>query len=162
SVTKFDTNGNNLGLWAQFPAGFLGAPESIVFDRAGNAYVGSAGSPDIYEFDSAGNQINVFTVQRGGRTDWIQLASDQRTLVYTSDGDHVYRYDTVTKTQLPDLASGLPFPITYAIRFLEVPCGQATGDVLVANSGSILRLNSAGTIVQQYVIPNEFVLFSIN
>src|SRR5207245_4308177 len=52
------------------------SPESIVFDAAGNFFVGQAkGNKDILKFDSGGTKIGQFDVatQNVG-SDWIELA----------------------------------------------------------------------------------------
>jgi len=134
-----------------------GHVESIVFDALGNFYVGQPdGTKDILKFDSAGNfltRYNAATERRG--TDWIDLAGDQCTMFYTSEGGSIKRYDVCTDTQLTDFASGLG-SVAYALRILP------DGDVLVANTENILRLNSSGTIVQTYDAPGQNCWFSLN
>ena len=134
-----------------------GHVESIVFDALGNFYVGQPdGTKDILKFDSAGNfltRYNAATERRG--TDWIDLAGDQCTMFYTSEGGSIKRYDVCTNTQLTDFASGLG-SVAYALRILP------GGDVLVANTENILRLNSSGTTVQTYDAPGQNCWFSLN
>src|SRR5262249_9182290 len=101
--------------------------ESIITDAAGNFYVGqaSAGSSgpftsDVLKFSPAGvllDRLDVAITQRG--SDWIDLASDQRTLYYTSEGREIKRYDLRTHTQLADFAP-LPGLVgeAYALRIL--------------------------------------------
>ena len=84
--------------------------ESMVFDAAGNFYVGNAdGDRDVVKYDAAGNLVDQFDVETGPRgTDWVELAADQKTLFYTSEGSDIRRYDVATHTQLPPFATGLP------------------------------------------------------
>jgi hypothetical protein len=157
SVSKFDTSGNLLGT---FGAGYNTSPESIRFDSAGNAYVGQAdGTHQILKFDSNGNPLAAFspaTEDRG--TDWIELAADQKTIFYTSEGNSIKRFDTTgTGTQLPDFATGLPGLHAFALRILP------NGNVLVANSTVALQLDTQGNIIHTYQpSASATSLFSLN
>lgn len=153
SVSKFDTNGNLLGT---FGTGYNTSPESIRLDSAGNAYVGQAdGSKQILKFDSNGNPLAAFspaTQDRG--TDWIELAADQKTIFYTSEGDSIKRFDTTgAGTQLPDFATGLPGGAAFALRILP------NGNVLVANSDRVLQLDTLGNVIHTYQPTNSPALF---
>jgi hypothetical protein len=78
----------------------------------------------VIEYDSTGTQVAVFSPQAEDRgTDWIELAADQKTLFYTSEGTHVKRYDLSTSTQLTDFAS-VP-GTSYALRLLAPFDGMA-------------------------------------
>src|SRR5207237_9232423 len=129
TVQKFDRNLNPVG---NFGSGYTGSPESILFDVAGNAYVGQPDVPTggtILKFDAAGNTLASYSVAVDDRgTDWVQLAPDQHTIYYTSEGKKVLRYDTATRTQLPEFVSNLPGTSAYALRFLPALCNQA-GDM---------------------------------
>jgi len=150
NVIKFDHNGNHP---VPFGSGY-GAPqagndpESILFDSAGNAYVGQAdGTRQVLKFNSAGAPLTAFspTTQFRG-TDWIELAGDQRTLFYTSEGTLVKRFDLSTSTQLADFNS-TPLPAAstaYALRLLP------NGQVLVADSDRVVLLNTDGSVAQTY------------
>lgn len=156
SVYKFDINGNLVGA---FGSGYDSHPESVVVDSAQNVFIGQAdGSRLVRKFNPAGTLLDTFAPSTGPRgTDWIDLASDQRTLFYTSEGNKVKRYDLVTKAQLADLnATNLPGTYAYALRILP------GGGVLVADNETIVRLDAAGNIVQQYDAPNEDVWFAVN
>jgi uncharacterized repeat protein (TIGR01451 family) len=129
-----------------FGGGFNQNPESIVFDAAGNAYVGqSDGLHRVLKFDAAGNLVASYQVQIESRgSDWLELAPDQRTLYYTSEGHSVKRYDVVAGKQLPDFATGLPGDEAFQLQLLP------DGSVLVADDHWILRLDATGKIVQSY------------
>jgi len=152
-IAKFDTNGTKVG---NFGSGFNSDPESIVFDQAGNAYVGQAdGTRNILKFDAAGALLQSFAPTTGPRgTDWIDLSSDQHTIFYTSEGGNIRRFDVATNTQLPDFAnvSGTSF----ALRLLP------GGGLLVAHTNNVLRLDASGNIVQTYLPSNAGTLFALN
>jgi hypothetical protein len=161
TVVRFDPNGNLLG---NFGSGYNGAPESIVFDAAGNVYVGTAtGDHLIRKFSSTGAPLATFAAQpENVGTDWIDLAADQHTIFYTSEGSHVKRFDTASNIQLPDFAT-LPAvgvsdtgPRAFQLRIL------GDGGVLVADNNAILRLDSTGRTVQTYGQAATAAWFALN
>lgn len=157
SVSRFDSDGNLIN--AQFVTTDAGsAVESIVFDAAGNFYVGQAdGTRDILKFDAAGNLLQRFDVATEVRgSDWIDLAADQQTLFYTSEGDLVKRYDVSTDTQLADFSDLSAGTNAFALRLLD------DGGLLVSDSIDIKRLDSAGNITQTYDAAGNDNWFSLN
>jgi hypothetical protein len=152
-VIEFDQSGNLVGAFA---SGLNAHPESVVFDLLGNAYVGHAdGNADIVKFDASGAVLasyNVAVEDRG--SDHIDLAPDQCTMLYTSEGVSVKRFDVCTNTQLSDFATGLPRPL-FGVRRL------ADGGVVVAATAKILRLNAAGAVVQEYDFAGDDLWFSV-
>jgi hypothetical protein len=156
AVSKFDTNGTSLGA---FGSGYNADPESIVFDDLGNAYVGQAdGTTDILKFDTTGAPVASYTTtirERG--TDWIDLAADQCTIYYDSEGPNVHRFNVCTNTQLTDFTT-TPLPGTYAYALRILPGGGA----LVADNEEIVRLDGSGAVVQTYTAPNDSSLFALN
>lgn len=163
-VTMFSSQAisvfNDLGVFTgTFGSGYDLNPESIVFDRAGNAYVGHAdGSGDVFKFDSAGGLVNRFDVAREDRgSDWVDLASDQCTIFYTSEDKNILRYDVCANQQLSDFTTTeLPGSHAYALRILP------NDDVLVADSESILRLDDLGNVIQSYDSPGNDNWFALN
>lgn len=149
--TNFSANNmtlfNNQGGVVQQPwAGpFNLNPESCIVDAAGNVYVGQAsGTGDVLKFSPGGTLLNSYDVARTARgSDWIDLAADQRTLFYTSEGSTVKRFDVSTNTQLADFAGGLPAPC-FALRI------RPNGEVLVACASGVHRLSAAGAVIQSY------------
>jgi cysteine-rich repeat protein len=135
---------------------------SIVFDAAGNFFVGCASDFDglasggrfIRKYNAAGTLLDTYSAagERRG-ADWIDLAEDQCTLFYTSVGRKVKRYDICTKTQLADFAT-LPGP-GYAAAFRLLPPGDGTGGLLVVDYYNIKRLDGMGNIVKKYDITGE-------
>ena len=142
-VSKFSSGDGTLV--GSFGSGYNSDPESIVFDTSRNAYVGQAdGSHSVLEFSSSGAPVASFSPAIEDRgTDWIDLAPDQCTLYYTSEGTSVKRFDVCHNTQLTDLATGLA-PTAYAVKVLP------SGGALVADMDSIVRLSATGAVVQQY------------
>jgi hypothetical protein len=157
-VVKFDPSGSVVG---SFGSGYNAAPESILFDASGNAYVGQAdGSGDVLKFDAGGGSLGLFDVLTGPRgSDHIALAADGCTLYYTSEGSSVRRFNVCTNTQLTDFATGVGCVPTcataYGIRLLP------DGGALVADSDAIRRLNSSGTVTQTYDAIGDDLWFSL-
>ncbi len=155
-ITRFDNTGAFLGPFGGTNVGTH--PESVVFDAANTLYVGHAdGDADVRRFDTTGallGQFNVATEDRG--SDFIDLAADQRTLFYTSEGRTVKRFDVSANTQLPDFATNLPGRAAFALRLLP------DGGVMVANAQTIVRLNAAGAVVRQYDAAGQDNWFALN
>ena len=123
----------------------------ILFDDSGNAYVGvedyAAPFVYLYKMDAGGNILDQFTPEIEtffSGIDSMDLAADQKTLFYSSDGKRILRYDVSTRTQLPDFVSALPGSYAGGLRILP------DGGVLITNGDFILRLNSAGNEVKRY------------
>jgi len=153
TVSKYDSSGNLLGT---FGSGYTN-PESILFDGSGHAYVGNAGSDQILKFAANGTLLDSFTVATEDRgTDWIDLAPDQCTMFYTSEGNLVKRFDVCGNTQLSDFASGLPGSDAYALRILR------SGGALVADTETVVRLDNGGNVIQSYDAPGEDGWFALN
>jgi len=155
AVSKFDPNGALLG---DFGSGYNSHPESILFDSLTNAYVGQAdGSKQILEFNAFGAPITSFSPTTESRgTDWIDLAADECTMHYTSEGHLVKTFNVCTNTQGSDFASGLPGSVAFAHRILP------DGGELVADTGEIVRLDSSGAVVQTYDASGENTWFALN
>ncbi|HSB76200.1 MAG TPA: PKD domain-containing protein, partial [Terriglobales bacterium] len=146
TVSKFDSSGALLGT---FGSGYNCKPESIVFDSSGDAFVGETGcSHALLRFDAYGNLsagYSVATEQQG--SDWIDIAPDGCTLFYTSQGASVLRFDSCRRQQLAPFSSSLREGL--ALRLLP------DGGALVANLDNIVRLDSAGRLIQTYVASGE-------
>jgi sugar lactone lactonase YvrE len=142
SMTKFDDAGNVLTY--PFGSGFNADPESCVLNGSGSMYVGQAdGTGDILKFSLSGDPQGSFNPARENRgTDWIDLAADDCTMYYTSEGRSVKRFNVCTNTQLPDFATGLPGSNAYALRLLP------GGGALVADTGYIVHLDPSGNVVK--------------
>ncbi|HEV2114703.1 MAG TPA: PKD domain-containing protein [Terriglobales bacterium] len=152
-VTDFTANAVSkfpgLGPAAGFGSGYNCKPESIVFDSAGNAYVGETGcSHAIVKLDPYGTITAVYqpVVEQQG-TDWIDLSSDQCTLYYTSQGPSVLRFNVCDRKQMAPLTSQL----TEALALRILP----DGGVVVANLKNVKRLDGSGKTLQTYDAPGE-------
>jgi hypothetical protein len=87
---------------------------------------------------------------------WFDLASDQRTIFYTSSDNMVRRYDLATRSPLPDFATLMDGSI-YALRLLPDDQG-----LLVAGSIGITRLDMNGGYITRYWVPaTQFYSLSI-
>ena len=155
-VYRFGPDGALLGT---FGSRFNAHPESVVFDAAQNLYVGQAdGTHQVLEFDRQGDlvaTISLPTERRG--SDWIDLAADQKTLFYTSEGAMVKRYDLENQRSLADFNQApLPGSVAYALRVLP------DGGVLVADTELLVRLDRNGQQVQTYDADNEDNWFAVN
>ncbi|MBI1923381.1 PEP-CTERM sorting domain-containing protein [Candidatus Poribacteria bacterium] len=154
-------------LLGTFGSGYSQYPESILFDAAGNVYVGNVAidvtnpaDRDIRKFSPTGSPLTQFDVEIEDQgSDWIDLAADQKTMFYTSEGRRIMRYDVSTGTQLPDFVT-LPTDIinqkAFALRLL------GDGGLLVADSVNIKRLDSSGAVVQTYDASGADGWFALN
>jgi streptogramin lyase len=150
TVELYDTFGVSHG---SVGTGYDCSPHAIVFDGAGNAYVGQAGctgtilkfgpgfSGPIDTFAAAPELAGVF---------WMDLAADGCTMVYTSYGPNVKRYDVCARMQLPDFnVAPLPGGAAQDLRVLS------DGGVLVSSGQVIARLDPNGALAQTYSAPSE-------
>jgi len=145
SVSKFDPSGVGLGIAA---SGY-NLPESIVFAQNGTAYISQVGGTSIGTF------TNTNAVPLGARTDWIDLASNQTTILYTNEGTSIFR-TTTTGAPLTPFATALPGSAAFALRIL------ADGSVLVADAQFALHLDSLGNILKTYTVAGVGELFALN
>ena len=94
---------------------------SIVFDATGNFYVGHPdGNALIHKYDLQGFLLSTYETATGSRgTASIDLAADQMTLFYTSEGRSIFRYATASGTQLSAFAELPGSGTAYALRLLS-------------------------------------------
>ena len=95
NVLEFDGFGTLLSTRGPF-----NSPISVTHDQQGNLYLGQG---SILKIDPAGN-MTTFTVAGGAQ--WIDMGPDQHTIFYSAANGDVKSYDTVSRTQGPDLAVG--------------------------------------------------------
>ncbi len=153
-MSKFDKHGRLLV--RDWGGPFSTNPESCVVDAGGNVYTGEVyGENRIRKFDAGGRLLATFRPQVEGKgVDWIDLAADQCTMFYTSEGSRVMRYDVCRQRQLPDFARGLA-GACFALRLRE------NGELMVACRRQVYRLSPNGSVRQKYPIANES-LFAMN
>lgn len=153
NTSKFDPKTGTLV--GTFGSGFNCQPETIVFDGAGNSYVGQQGcSRSILKFDPSGKLVATYqgkTEEQGN--DDVDLSADQCTLLYTSEGPSVLRYDVCKNQQLAPFAIGLKKALTLRV----LPDGGA----IVADLTDIVRLNSSGQVMTTYTAAGEQCLYAV-
>jgi hypothetical protein len=154
AISRFDPFGTPSGT---FGGGFNSHPESISFDTYGHAFVGQeGGSRDIIEFDADGNFVDADDAQiRPKGTDRVDVGPDQCTIYYTSQGKAVRRFNACADTQLSPLTSSLPGKEAFDAKILTSSDPTIDGDVLVADTQSIVRVDAGGTILSQYDAPGQ-------
>ena len=133
----------------QFGPDYEHRPESISIDASGNIYVGVA-SDDPHEPDAETatiahlnpqGELTTYTVRSEKRgADWIDLASDQHTIYYTSEGSQIKRFDIRANNQMPVFSNA--GTELFALRILP------DGRILVANSENVLLLDATGKVVR--------------
>ncbi len=160
TVSKFDNIGNLIG---PFGSGYSASTESVVINVAQDVFIGQPdGTKQLLEFYPNGTLINSFSPATANRgTDWNDLAADQCTMYYTSEGTQVKRFNVCTNTQMSDFNTApLPGPVAYALRILP------TGEVIVADSDRVILLNSSGGLEKTYTAPSDLsfgdILFALN
>ena len=163
AVTQFRSEGTLVG---DFGGGYESHPEAVVRDHLGNLYVGlNDGSRRLLKIDPEGNVVASFSpaVENRG-IDWADLDADQCTLLYTSEGKLIKRFDVCRDEQLDDFAT---LPITgdnrtsptssaYAVRI------RHNGEVMVATAQSVFRLGPGGDVLQTYTLPGTGQLLTLN
>ncbi|HKM55081.1 MAG TPA: hypothetical protein VJY33_16850 [Isosphaeraceae bacterium] len=163
-VSEFDPTGTTL--LGSFGSGYNADDESILFDAAGNAYVGQAdGTHHLLKFSSTGALLATFAPAIEDRgTDWDDLAADQCTMLYTSEGVHVKSFDVCTNSQNADFAGPLPGSNAYALRILPKAVGSLpAGSVLVADTSEVTVLDNTGAQVRHDLTGvGASVLFALN
>ena len=92
-MSRFSTDGS---LEGGFGTGMT-HPETVFVDKADNVWVGEAdGSRRLLRFDTNGNLLAAFNPTSESRgIDHFDLAPDQCTLFYTSEGTRVKRFDVL-------------------------------------------------------------------
>jgi hypothetical protein len=156
NVSKYDANGNLVN--ATYITGVTRV-ESCVFNRAGEMFVGIASSPNrILKYNVAGpTGALIATYNTAAATDWIELSSDQCTMLYTNESPIVRRIDVCTNTQLPNLTTIAGATNLFAMRFLP------TGEILAAGGNGVYKLSATGTVLQTWPRANAGdLLFALN
>ncbi len=155
NVYKFNRDGTYLGTWGY---GYNAHPESIVFDADGYSYIGQAdGSRDVLKFNLLGDvsaDLDPATGPRG--TDWIDLKSDQCSLLYTSEGRVIRQFDVCTNAQLADWTTLSGSGTTYALRLI------GDDSVLVADWDDIVWIRADGSVIRTFDAPGENAWFAMN
>jgi cysteine-rich repeat protein len=157
TIAKFDKSGSLI----KYPWGgpFGGSVESCVLSGVGNVYTGEVdGINDIRKFNQAGNFLAAFDPITGPRgSDWIDLAEDQCTMFYTSEGPDIRRFDICNGRQLPNFCSSCGRGFT-GMRIAQ------NGDVFVADrgDGAVHRFDSSGNQTRIYTAVGLSRPFALN
>jgi PEP-CTERM motif len=162
-VSKFDNSG---GLVAStFMAnGAVTSPESVnIVSKgtfAGSTFVGGPDTPSIDQYNtSTGALIKSWSVEGGndtGGTDWTDMALDGNTILYDGEGTAIRSFNLSTNTQNADFTSAATeSALEHIYEFRVIPVGADAGDVLVANSGDAVLLDSSGDIIETYTLPGN-------
>lgn len=147
-VAVFDNTGVLVN--ADFVSG-LSTPESVVFDQAGNLYVGNLGN-GIRKYTSAGAFVGTVI---NTRVDFFDLTADQSTFRYGQEGNVILTVSNATPgTPGPNFASGLTQ--AFAMRVLS------DGGLLVADNVNIKRFDAGGNLVQSYDVATVDGWFALN
>ena len=126
-----------------------GAVKSVLIDANGSVLAGTVnGTNLLLKLSPSGAVQDRYAIPAQG-AHWFDLASDQRTVFYTSGDNVVRRYDLATRSAAPDFATLIDGSI-HALRLL--PDGQG---LLVAGSVGITRLDMDGGYVTRYWLPER-------
>lgn len=151
------------GFWEAPKAGGMGYTRIV--DVTGNVVPARPmWGKDLHAYDAAvddwAGTARYFETAYGAQgTDWIDLASDQRTIFYTSEANVIYRYDVGSRRQLVPFAVLPSSDRLFGLRLL--PPGDGSGGLLVAAGIEVYRLDARGRVVQRYDA-DEDAFFSIN
>lgn len=102
-ISEFNSSGAQIGQFTGLAdaSGDSNDPLSLTFDNAGNLYVGQQSTPYIAEFNSSGVRqpdIGPLQTQLYG-DDWIDLAPDEHTFYYTTEGNEILTFNDQSNTQ---------------------------------------------------------------
>ena len=149
-VAKFDSSGALIT--ADALAG-LNTPESIVFDNAGNIFVGNLGN-GIRKYSAAHAFLGTVT---SARVDWFDLSADQSTFLYGQEGNRILTVSNgLPGTDGADFVAVGDVGEAFAMRILS------DGGLLVADGVNIKRFDSTGTLVQSYDLVGLDRWFALN
>ncbi len=141
NVVQFDNAANLLN--ATWTTG-AGTPESIAIDATGHVYVSSVAGAGIHEYNSTGGAA-IGTSIAGTRTDWIDLAADEHTMLYSDEGAVIHSVNVATNTKNPDFGNTTGTD-GFALRILPTTSAFA-GDVLVAAGNKSVLMSADGTTI---------------
>ena len=137
------------------------AVESIVLDGLGNLYVGSVrGRAEILKYSPDGELLATYAdvpIPPGQLGLWMDLASDQETMFYTSRDSWVRTYNL--RTGESGTFGRIPEETAYGVRLL--PPGDGSGGVLVGADSAVHRLDATGEQVSAYAAPAEAGYFAL-
>jgi streptogramin lyase len=153
TVEKFSPTGVSVGTVG---SGYDCNPHAMAFDAAGTMYVGQADcTGHVLQMALGRAPIELAVAPENRGSFWIDLAADGCTLLYTSIGPDVKRFDACANLQEPNFnRASLPGGITHDLRVLP------DGGVLVCSGDVVARLDARGALVQTYAVPGATRLWS--
>ena len=132
-----------------------GRPETVVFDRAGFAYVGQQYLDQLTKYTLTGDFVGAYPPSAEGRgVDQLTMGVDGRTIYYTTESGVIFTWNLTTNTQGPFVT--IPALVDYAYGIAVVP---ADGSILVAlddglwPGGRVDRFTAAGVFMRHYHMP---------
>jgi hypothetical protein len=150
NVTKFDNNG------VIVPPNPFVSPgsgvESLVFNAAGNLLAAHGGQTKRYS--SAGALLQTYNHS----ADWIDLAADQKTLFYDTEGLTIDKFDISTNTNIGNFVniSAGGGTNAFALRILN------NGNVIVAANTKVLEYSALGAFLGSYDVTGVDGFFALN
>lgn len=148
-VAKFSNVGTLIG---PFGGGFSG-PESCLIVGGNTMYLSQvSGTGNILKLSLSGAQLASYAT---ARSDWIDLAADGCTMLYSDEGPAIHRINVCTNAPLSDFVNvaGGAF---YALRILS------DGTVMAASGPTVRRFDSSGLQIASYTAPGETFFFALN
>jgi hypothetical protein len=157
AITKFDNMGNLVAAkWVDTSADGNN-PESCVWNGTNTkGFVGGPSVAQIRQYSLAGAELTRNTVASPDGThgsDWVDLSSDQCTVLYTNESNTIRRFNGCTGMQLTDFATVATATKCFALRIRPL-----TMEVMVACDDGAHRLSSAGVNLKTYALGDVFAL----
>lgn len=149
SMSRFSNDGT---LISASVGTFDAQPESCLVANGDTIFTSQVlGTGDILKLDLAGTQLAHYDVRR---SDWIDLAADQCTMLYSDEGAAIHRFNVCTNAAMTDFVTGgYSF---FALRILP------DGTVLAASRSSVKHFDSSGAEIGTYTVSGESLLFALN
>ena len=167
TVSKFNSSGKLVN--SSYLYGGINGPGSIAVDKAGHFFVGGSvlGSPFVALVNmyspGGGTPSATFNLNTDSLTgiNCIDLAPDQHTLLYDGAGGEIFSYNVSTQTQNAPFAVGLANDDLREFRIIR--SGALAGDVLGADIGNAILINTQGVVIRTYKLPgNPFGVSSLS
>ena len=136
----------------------LSLPESIAVDSTGNQYITQVGGGGIKEYSPTGTLIQTLNAgQAASRSDWDDLAADQKTLYYSTESSTIFSTDASTNTANPNTSTAGGNIAAFRI----IP---GTNDILASQENGTAALIdlTTGTILKTYALPGGQFTFALN
>jgi hypothetical protein len=147
-VSKFDHNDNLIKKdFITLIGGAADVESCLVNNANGHIFTGHAdGTPSIDEWDATGAHLNAWTPSTSRGTNWIDLASDGKTIHYTTEDNTIRQFDTSANTQLANFATLPAGDRCFAHRILS------DGTELVACINKVYHVDSSSTLIHTYPV----------